>query len=490
MERSEAEAVFDSGRERCVEFILELAGALERLSVANARLEERVCKLEEQTRQSSRNSSTPPSQDPSSTRQQRRVQARAKVKELLAEGGGRPGGAQPGHRGSGRELAPEDQIDEIVDHYPESCRGCGHEFEDSERSPAYRYGRHQVAELPPTSVILIEHRTHRLRCPRCATKTTAAVGEQIGSSAFGPRLSGAIVALTVRNRISRRDMTELTKELFGIGLSVGAVDAICQRTSLALASPHEQLAAAVLCAPAVNLDETGWSTAGESRTLWTATTSGAAIFRVAQDRHRDRLEELIGKDFDGIACSDRWWAYDHLDPECRQVCWQHIYRDFRRHSEGLALQQAFGHAGLALTDQLFKVWQAFDEHQGRERLGAEMAPIQTELRELLQNAARKSKRTRLHRRFANNLLKIWPALWTFVTVEGVEPTNNAAERSLRGPVIHRKLSHGTRSQDGERFIERALSASVTCRLQRRSLFAYLIELLTAQARGDPLPTLA
>ena len=77
-----------------------------------------------------------------------------------------------------------------------------------------------------------------------------------------------------------------------------------------------------------------------------------------------------------------------------------------------------------------------------------------------------------------------------MTHEGVEPTNNAAERSLRGPVIHRKLSHGTRTDDGERFIERALSASVTCRLQKRSLFAYLADLLTAHARGDPLPTLA
>jgi transposase len=117
-------------------------------------------------------------------------------------------------------------------------------------------------------------------------------------------------------------------------------------------------------------------------------------------------------------------------------------------------------------------------------------PIQTELRKLLRRASRNSKRTRFHRVFANNLLKIWPALWTFVTVDGVEPTNNAAERSLRGPVIHRKLSQGSRTQDGEHFIERALSASVTCRLQGRSLFAYLRELLAAHNRGDALPTLA
>jgi transposase len=485
VERSEAEAVYDSGRERCVEFILELAGALERLTVANARLEERVRKLEEQTRQSSRNSSKPPSQDPPGTRQQRRAQARAKAKGML-----RAPGAQPGHRGSGRKLAPEDLVDEIVDHYPAACRGCGREFEDSERLLSRRFGRHQVAELPPIAVILVEHRTHRLHCPDCRAKTTALLSDGIAGSAFGPNFQAAVVTLTARNRVSRRDMSELACDLFGLGLSAGAVDAICQRACAALSGPHEQLVASVLGTGAVNLDETGWHTAGEGRTLWTATTPQAAIFRIAPDRHRERLEELIGSDFQGIACSDRWWAYDHLDPECRQVCWSHLVRDFRRHAEGLALQKLFSEQGLQITDRVFDAWHAFDEHEDRARLAAEMAPVQSELRGLLEHAARKSKRTRLHRRFAGNLLKIWPALWTFVTVQGVQPTNNAAERALRGPIIYRKLSHGTRSDDGECFIEHVLSASVTCRLQGRSLFAYLNNLLTAHARGDPLPTLA
>jgi transposase len=94
-----------------------------------------------------------------------------------------------------------------------------------------------------------------------------------------------------------------------------------------------------------------------------------------------------------------------------------------------------------------------------------------------------------HRRFANNLLKVWPALWTFITHPAVEPTNNPAERALRGPVIHRKLSHGTRSDEGERFAERALSAAATCRQQQRSLFEYIAQLLAAHSRGDPLPAL-
>jgi transposase len=182
--------------------------------------------------------------------------------------------------------------------------------------------------------------------------------------------------------------------------------------------------------------------------------------------------------------SDRWWAYELIDAASRQACREHLKRDFAFHAQGaLAEQKRFGEAGSLLTKRVFETWHAFGEHSDRERLTREMAPIGAELRELLERAARKSTYTRFHRRFAKNLIKIWPALWTFVTFKGVQPTNNAAERALRGPVIHRKLSHGTQSEDGERFIERALSASVTCRLQRRSPFAYMRELLTARARG-------
>jgi transposase len=284
-------------------------------------------------------------------------------------------------------------------------------------------------------------------------------------------------------------MSELLRELFGVSISVGAIDAICQRTSMLLTGPHERLCSGVLGSGAINVDETGWFLAGENRTMWTAATAQAAIFRIVEDRHRDRLIELLGPDFSGIVTSDRWWAYDLLDPKQRQACWSHLQRDFRFHSEGLAAQKQFGETGLELTDRMFAAWHAYAEHQDRDRLAVEMTPIQTELRTLLEHAANASKRHRLHRRFANNLLKLWPALWTFITNPGVTPTNNAAERSLRGPVIHRRLSHGNQSDNGERFTERSLSASVTCRLQHRSLLAYLRDLLAAHQTGGALPAL-
>jgi transposase len=466
-----------------VEFILDLAARVEQH-------EDRLRRLEQQARQDSRTSSKPPSSDPPKTRQQRRAEARARAKELLArQGAKRTAGGQEGHQGAGRRLEPEDRVDEIVEHYPDACRGCGREFSEDEQRPAGRFGRHQIVELPPISVLLVEHRTRRLRCPQCRVETTASLPAGVGGSAFGPRLRAAIVTLTARNRISRRGAAELAGELFGTKLSIGSVDAICQHASDALEGPYVRLRDWICAQDALHVDETGWRTAGDSRALWTMTAPGGSLFEIAEHCNREQFNELIGP-YPGIIVSDRWPGYEHLDAERRQVCWSHLQRDFRRHSEGLAEQKTFGEEGLALCGRVFGAWRAFrDEHHDRDQLTAELAPIQAELLALVERAARKSKRTRLHRRFANNLLKVWPALWTFATHPTVEPTNNPAERALRGPVIHRKLSHGTRTDDGERFAERALSAAATCRQQRRSLFDFLTELLTAHTRGDPLPAL-
>ncbi len=484
MDRVEAEAIYESGREACVEFILGLAAEVGQHA-------NRLKRLEEHARQDSRTSSKPPSSDPPKTRAQRRAEARAKAKELQRrEGERREPGAQRGHQGAGRELKPEDQVDEIVDHYPDACGRCGDRFAEEQHTPGGRFGRHQVAELPPISVVWTEHRTHQLRCRHCRARTSAQLPVQLAGSPFGSRLQAAIVTLTAAYRISRRGITELARDLFGVTLSTGTANAICQRASEALAGPHLQLQDAVLDQGAVHVDETGWRTSGDARALWTATTTDAVFLQIAEHCNRGQFNALVGTGYPGIIVSDRWNGYSHLDPTRRQVCWSHLQRDFRRHADGLGEQKTFGEKGVPLVDQVFACWRAYQhEHHDRAQLQTEIAPIQTQLRALLEAASPKKARNRWHRQFANNLLKVWPALWTFTTVE-VQPTNNPAERSLRAPVIHRKLSHGTRSTDGERFTERALSAAATCRLQHRSLFAYLSDLITADTRGDPFPQLA
>ena len=475
MERAEAEAILDGDRKMAVALLMQAAELIE----ANRRLESRIADLEQRLNRNSHNSSLPPSADPPS----------APPRPRQAASGRRPG-AQPGHAGSSRPLLPLEQVDEVVDHWPQRCSSCARPFREEERMETAAPQRHQVCELPAIAVSVREHRLHRLRCPACAAETRAELPAKVPRGAFGPRLQAAVVTLAVRNRVSRRDTTELLRELFGAELASGSVEAIVRCAGEALEAPYARLHEQLTRVPVVNIDETGWRTAGERRTLWGLFGARAALFRIAADRHRREAQALLGEDFSGITCSDRWWAYDYLDPKRRQLCWAHLVRDFTAHSEGVAAQKEFGEAGLEIAGRLFEAWEEHRRGGDRARLLEQAAPLKDELRALLEQAAHKSTKTRRQRPFAKHLLQRWPALWTFTAVPGVEPTNNHAERGLRGAVILRKLSLGSQSEDGERTIERLLSASITCRLQGRSLFAYLSEVMAARIRGDPIPLLA
>ncbi len=363
-------------------------------------------------------------------------------------------------------------------------------FSEQERVAVGEPARHQVAELPPVSVVVTEHRLRRVCCPGCGQTTRAELPVGVPAGAFGPRLEAAVGTLSVRNRVSRRDLVELVRELFGVSMSIGTVDAIVQRTGEALAGPYSALQTQIRAAAALNLDETGWRLRGGRRTLWGAFSATHALLRIAPDRHQRELEALLGDRFKGVTTSDRWWAYNTLPAHRRQVCWSHLVRDFTAHAEGMAAQKELGETGLRIAAHLFDAWRVFKQDGNRRALKQRIAPLKREVRALLKTNAAKRARNRYTRTIANNLLKLWPALWTFAETDGVEPTNNHAERGLRGAVIYRKLSLGSQSDQGERTIERLLSASITCRLQKRSLFAYLTDALTPQARGDPIPSLS
>ena len=401
MESAEAEAIYEQGREVVVGVLVALS---QRVAAQDARIERLAASVEELGRRlnrNSRNSSTPPSQDPPGAPERKRVPS-----------AGRSQGAQPGHPGHGRPLTPIESVDAVIDHWPERC-GCGHAFSGVEREPVGESARRQVSELPEIAVLVTEHRLHRLHCPDCGATARAELPAEVPTGAFGPRLEAAIAALSVRNRVSRRDVSELTEELFGVRVATGTVDAIVQRAGAALAEPYQELLDHVRSAPAVNVDETGWRLRGGKRTLWGAFTPRAALLRVAPDRHERELFALLGEEFAGIACSDRWWAYNAFEPERRQVCWSHLLRDFTAHAEGSAAQKDFGEAGLRAAERLFAAWQQFRQDGDRPALKRAIAPLKRELRALLETHARKRARHRHTRTFAKNLLKSWPALWTF-----------------------------------------------------------------------------
>jgi transposase len=469
VERAEAEAIYDQGREVVV-------AVLRWLEERVARQDERIAQLERRLNRRSRNSSAPPSSDPPSS-----------PPRPSKDPSGRKQGAQLGHEGRGRELLPLAAVDEQIEHWPERCE-CGHVFAAGELRAVGEPVRHQVEELPVISTRVIEHRCPRVRCPGCGEQTRAMLPVEVAGSAFGPRFQAAVAALSVRNRISRCDVVELAEELFGARLCAGTVEAILKRAAQALEGPYEDLAERVRCSESLNMDETGWRTAGERRALWGMFTDRHAYFHLARDRHADHAKSLLAGT-EAVVTSDRWWAYSHLPLARRQICWSHLRRDFQAHAEGLTAEKEFGEAGLELCERVFWAWEVFAHTSDRRELKRTIRSLQRTYKPIIRSFAARRARNRRCRGMARNLLKLWTALWTFTTREGVEPTNNHAERSLRGAVIYRKLSLGSQSEGGERRIERLLSASITCRLQQRSLFAYLSELLAAHARDDPVPLL-
>jgi transposase len=471
VDRAEAEAIYDAGREVVVEVLLRMDRQIQLLTA-------RVERLEREVRKSSRNSSRPPSSDPPGTSPTKRGKGRSPRQQ----------GAQPGHEGKGRELLPCWAVDEVVEHWPERC-GCGHVFCESERVAVGEPARHQVEELPRIATIVTEHQCQRLRCPACGAERIGELPAEVASSAFGPRLQAAVATLAVRNRISRRDTVELMAELFGARISAGSVDQILTRAACALELPHEHLLGALRRAGRLNMDETGWRLKGQRRTLWGAFTDKLAVYRICEDRHEDRARELLGSST-AIVTSDRWWAYNHLPLARRQICWSHLQRDFTAHAECGGAERELGEIGLRVCEEVFWAWEIYQHTGERKELKRRVRLLRRELKPVLRQYSGKAPRYKRSRGLARNLLKVWPALWTFAERRGVQPTNNHAERALRGAVIYRKLSLGSQSETGEKRLERLLSASTTCRLQHRSLFEYLGDLLTAHARGDPVPTLA
>ena len=470
MERVEAEAIYDAGREAVVEVLLAMDRRIQQL-------EARVEKLERELAKNSGNSSRPPSTDPP-----RRAPGRGKDRS------GRKPGGQPGHEGRGRPLLPAWAVDEFIDHWPASC-DCGHVFSERDWVAVGEPARHQVEELPVIAVRVTEHRCQRVRCPGCGARRSGRLPRRVAASHLGPRLQAAIATVSVRNRVSRRDAVELVEELFQARLSTGTVDAVLSRVGDALAEPHQDLLDAVRSSPHLNMDETGWRLQGSQRALWGAFTDELAFFNVAPDRHEEHAKALLA-DTTAIVTSDRWWAYSHLPLKRRQICWAHLRRDFTAHAEGLAEEKQFGELGLHVCERLFWAWEVFQHTNDRRELKRQIALLRRELKPALRRSSSKSPRNKYCRGMARNLLKLWPALWTFAASPGVQPTNNHAERSLRGAVIYRKLSLGSQSEEGEQRIARLLSASTTCRLQHRSLHAYLTDLLNANARGDPAPLLS
>jgi len=447
------------------------------LREANAQLQARVQALEARLGQTSTTSSRPPSADP----------PQAPPRPPRSPSGRRPGG-QPGHPAHQRSLLPPERVDHSADHWPAVCQHCQTPLAPDPDRESGDPVRHQVLEAPPMRAAVTDHSLHRLRCPHCQGETRASLPPDAPPGAFGPRLQAVIALLSSRYRLSRREVAAVCAELLGADVCVGSVDALCQATAAALAGPVAELQAAVRRDERVNADETRWRLADRRAWRWVAVGTVATVFTVATSRGSRVIKGLLGEGFGGVLGSDRWSASTWVAPERRQVCWSHLKRDFQALVDWGGAARPIGTAALALVARLFAAWhQARDDPAARPQLVATMAPIQAEFQALLEEGA--AGASPKAGGVCRALLKLGPALWTFVTVPGVAPTNNAAERAIRPAVLWRKGSFGSHSEAGAAFAARLLSVAATCRQQDRSPLAYLTAVCTAAQRGHPIPSL-
>lgn len=448
---------------------------VDRQQAAITSLEARVAELEERLGTDSSNSSQPPSQDPPASRQDRRKRT----------GSGRRRGGQAGHKRHKRDLLPPEQVDHLRAVRPLTCLCCGETLSGTDDAPH----RHQVTELPPIQPVVTEYQLHALSCTTCGKVSRAELPDGVPTGAFGPRLQALVSTLTAHYRLSKQKTQELLADVLGIRISTGAISKLEAKTSSALEQPTEQAFDYVLTAEQVNIDETSWQQEGKTHWLWVVVTTAVALFVVRPSRKKTVARQLLGDDVSGIVTTDRYAAYHWLHRLHRQLCWAHLIRDFRKMATVKdAAAAAIGEQLGQKAQELFVLWHRLRAGTlRRSSFRTYASQIRVSMRQLLHRGAELS-----HDKVSGMcraMLKLEPSMWTFVRVEGIEPTNNAAERELRHGVLYRKISSGTQSERGSRFVERMLTVRGTLRRQERNVFEFLVAACTAQLEGHTPPSL-
>ena len=454
-------------------------------------LSERLAYIEEQLNQNSQNSSRPPSSDGFGKQDLSKAQKKKKPKKKPSSSSSSPKALQ---------LYPIESCSEVHSHVPEICQHCGEQLSGRDEQPY----RHQLVEIPPLSAYVIEHQLHQLECDCCGRKTRASLPEEVPATGYGDRLAAVVAWLSGEHRQSHRMVESLMGTLFRIKLSRGSINRLRQQVSSAVAAAVEQAHQYVQAEKVVNSDETSFSQGNgdglnPTRTkgwLWVLATPKLKVFSVVLSRSQATAQALLGEAFKGILISDRYSAYNWLELKHRQVCWAHLKRDLTAIAERSGVSKEIGSALLRRESRLFRWWHRVrDGTMSRAQFVAVVELLRVGFKAELEAAAAlpiaKNEKSPLAKtvRTARKLLKVEAALWTFVYVQGLEPTNNRAEQALRTAVIWRRTSFGSQSQAGSEFVARILTVVTSLKAQQRNPLDYLTEAMVGKRLGLSAPSL-
>jgi transposase len=432
----------------------------------------KIAELEARLKQTPQNSSRPPS-----------TQHPHAKPALPRNRIGRKRGGQPGHAKHERALIPAEECQQIVPLRPQACRRCGQPLAGSDPQPL----RHQVWDIPEIKPLVAEYQRHRLTCPCCGETTCAPLPAGVPYSQAGPRLVALTALLMGCFKQSKRRVALFLEQVLQQPCSPGWVVKLQNQATAALTPAYEELAAQLPTEPVLGIDESPTKQAQVKSWLWTFVAGRYTLFALRTTRAATILQELLTDGFDGVVNCDRAKMYWNVGRP--QWCWAHLKRDFQALIDHPDHQvKRLGHDLMRPTKKLFRHWSRCRDgtitRVGFERL---MKPIREEIDGLLLRGAfsRNPKLVGMCRPLYDH--RDW--LWTFLDVEGIEPTNNVSERALRPAVIWRKLSFGTQSAGGSRFVETILTVVETCHRQSRNSFEYLTAAMQAHFAGQPAPSL-
>jgi transposase len=447
-------------------------------------LEEQLRALEAQLREllgklktDASNSSTPPSANP--------LGADKPVKKKKSE---RQRGGQPDHPPHLKQLLPAERVTRTEHFVPKTCTSCQAVLPRDAGPNDPEPKRFQTADVPPLPLEVIEYQAHARTCPCCGNVTEATIPAEIRAHSVGPRLTAICSYLSGAQGISKRGIEEIAETVFGLPIALGTIANLEQEVSAALAPAHQEALAAVRQADVKYADETSWKLWGKLCWLWAAATANVAVFVIHAKRGAVGLAALLGEEIHGILHSDRWHVYRQVPEQRRQLCWAHLKRDFQKIVDLDGPSVFVGRRGLRIVKEVFAAWHRFQDGQvTRRKLQTLIEPLQRRLSKALVEGglgddARVAK-------FCENLLTLEAALWTFVTQEGVEPTNNHMERLVRRAVLWRRRSFGCNSAAGCRFVERILTVVQTCRLHGKNVLQYLHDAISRHRAGQTCPCL-
>jgi transposase len=469
---SELEAAVAAASARINELEAELAAKNERLD----KLERLVAELSRRLDENSGNSHRPPSSDGPGARGKRKSKNKGRKRRAR-----RKQGAQPGHHGHHRGLLPIEQVDHVNDHFPQACNDCGANLPKKEDPEPLRI---QTTEVPPIRPEVTEDRYHAVTC-NCGCTTRA---KPASTSPFGPRLMALIALFTGVYHLSRRRTVAILDDVLGTSISVGAVSAMEHRASEAMKPAADEAWHVVDQAQVKHADATTWLHKGVTRQLWVLASSLATVFRIVVDGSAASIKPFFGA-CKGILVSDRGTVFVSLwKMKFRQICWSHLLRKFVSFSERDGPAKQVGHELLELTGLLFDYWHAYkDGNLSKKKLLLWMAPVHKQVEACLQRAV--DACIEHVSGSCADILAHRQALWTFLTHDGVEPTNNHAEQEIRDFVLWRKRCFGAQSERGHRYAERVMTVAHTARKQNKNVFAFLTACCQAHLSNAPCPSL-